>query len=99
MTWYVYCENEIGEIALWNIFKNKSFQAEVEQLLGDVISKSDFDERLNRIVKYYFKSKCEYEVCLATWPRGEVVKKISVYDQIYMNWPKFCRCIWEGYDD
>lgn len=98
MTWYVYCDSGTGKIVPWNIFEHRSFREEVEQLLSEAFSKSVFDEKLNYIVKYYFWRKCEYEICLATWPNMEIVEKISVYDQIYMNWEKFCRYVWGGED-
>lgn len=38
---------------------------------------------------YYFWSKCEWEIMITDWPRGEVEKKVDVFQQVEQNWEAF----------
>lgn len=58
------------EIVTWNVFKHSSFSKEVYQLSIEhrELSLSDFSEKLKRICRYYYWSKCEWEVVVTSWP-------------------------------
>ena len=64
---------------------------------GKVRYKEIMDEYLDKVnfyAKYYFHSKCEYEVIISDWPPSPPEKefkelKVSVYDQIALNWNRF----------
>ena len=67
-------------------------------------NKMDFDSQLKFVfekevrsyLRYYFGSKCEWEIVVTTWPARlidaselEVSQKLDVYEQVMMNWQPF----------
>ena len=78
--------------------------------------RTEFIKEIDNQLKYYFWSKCEYEIILTSWPTFmtstqlynaiesegdyrtsvdlETEIKISVYDQIKLNWSAFVNYIW-----
>lgn len=46
---------------------------------------------LKRECLYHFRSKCEYEVVVQTFPGGQHSRKINVYDQFLANWVAFSK--------
>lgn len=45
----------------------------------------DLKEFVKSTSMYYWWSRCEYEIVLCQWPKGNVERKIDVYEQIMMN--------------
>lgn len=99
MVWNVYVENfNKKEIEVYNIFDHVSFDNGVKKAYKQ--HKDDFDafaESVKRELMYYFWSKCEWEIILSDWPpSGKFdVKKVSVYDQIMLNWETFIHYVWD----
>ena len=128
MTWNVFRENiNRKEIVKYNIFNHSGFADEVDELLKEEVSKDEFDEKLRRILFYYFGSKAEYEVVITSWVphiskeeldrlnteyeeynnkwghypykinvSPDVGEKVSIYDQVMMNWHCFVDMVWKN---
>ena len=49
-------------------------------------------------LRYYYWSKCEWEIVLSDWPPSETFKKekVDVYSQVVLNWDIFSEYIWEN---
>lgn len=45
-------------------------------------------------MKYYFWSKCEWEIIICPWVGKADDIKIDVYDQLMLNWDKFVDYVW-----
>lgn len=102
LKWYVYLENvNSRSIVTYNIFKHFNFYQDVKETIRQIEDKQDFSERIKRIAKYYFLSKCEYEILITSWiaTNNFKDKKIDVYDQLELNWDRFIDYIWENKKD
>ncbi len=68
MIWNVY-DHDINrrEIKTYNVFRHHSFREDVEKLLKENLTYDEFSEKLNRTAQYYFWSKSEYEIVIASW--------------------------------
>lgn len=107
LQWYVYTENiNKREIEIYNIFDHSSFKKDIINSFNENWNESDiiesaiaFREKVKNIVSYYFSGKCEWEIILSDWPpapEGKFnKKKISVYDQLMLNWNPFTNYIIE----
>ena len=58
-------------------------------------TKADLDEVLESDARYYFWSKCEYEMIIHSWPEQKNDQKVDVYQQLKLNWPIFLDFFWE----
>lgn len=96
MEWYVYYHDfNARKIIQWNIFKHGTFKAEVENLLKEKLTRTEFDALLERKLMYYFWAKCEYEVVLTPWVDNADGVKIDVYEQVMMNFNRFVDYLWQ----
>ena len=101
LKWYVYIGNaNSGKIEQFNIFHHGSFLTETEVIFHE--NRKDFNafqEELRRALRYYFWSKCEWEVVIDHWPHFDDPRfkneKIDVYDQVMLNWPVFTKYVWK----
>ena len=60
----------------------------VEQYRKAKTKPQSFDEFKIFIAKesmYQWWSRCEYEIVLQSWPKGDIEKKIDVHQQVMMN--------------
>ena len=99
LKWYVYLENINGRnIVTYNVFKHFNFYQDVKEAIKQIENRQDFSERIRQIAKYYFWSKCEYEILVTSWIMPDTFKdkKIDVYDQLELNWDRFIDYIWEN---
>lgn len=87
MDFLVYREDfTTGKIKPWNVFSHGSF----DRSLRELAEHGAFtEEEVRREAAYYFWSKSEYEIILSTWAARRQDMKVSVYDQIVMNWDLF----------
>ncbi len=53
------------------------------------------EEALINKCRYYFWSKCEYEVVVQGWPNEKIEKKIDVFDQLKANWQVFVTLVFK----
>jgi len=99
MVWNVYVENfNAKQMEPYNIFKHYSFNEGVKKAYKRY--KNDFDafaEEIKKELQYYFWSKCEWEIILSDWPPSDRFKpvKVSVYDQVMLNWDVFIQYVWD----
>ena len=99
MKWNVYFHNfNKNEIEVYNIFNHSCFTYEVKQAIKKYKDKDSFIDKLKSELRYYFWSKCEWEVIISPWVgRKEPCNaKIDVYDQVMLNWNVFADYVWEN---
>lgn len=95
MEWNVFFnDSNKNKIIEWNVFEHHKFSEEVKEIKNRNISKEEFNKIMQRIVLYYFWSKCEYEIILSPWTGRADDIKIDVYDQIMMNFDRFVDYCW-----
>ena len=85
----------------YNIFEHSSFVEDLKDNIkknGD--NRKEFDEKLKSIIRYYFWSKCEWEIIVSSliFTDRTKPKKVDAYDQIMLNWKIFENYIWENID-
>lgn len=99
MQWYVYTEDfNRKRIAKRNIFDHYEFNEGVKRIYKK--NKHDFDafaELVRKELAYYFRSKCEWETVVTSFPERAEFKaeKIDVYEQVMLNWDVFIKYVWE----
>ena len=99
MIWNVYVEDfNKKQIDAYNIFNHYSFNEDVKKAYKR--HKDDFhafSQAVKNSLMYYFWSKCEWEVILSDWPPSDnfSAAKVSVYDQVMMNWDVFIQYVWK----
>ena len=102
LQWYVYYENFNGKrIEPFNVFDHGSFLEDTKKNYKK--NKKNFDtfsEQLQRDARYYFWSKCEWEIILSNWPPSKqepIEEKIDVFDQLQLNWDYFVQYTWNWF--
>lgn len=100
LEWNVYIENFNGrEIVTYNVFSHPMFSGIKKQLKKNKdITFEEFEKIVKKELTYHFWSKCEWEIILSAWPPSDIFidKKVSVYDQIMLNWNRFISYAWEN---
>ena len=103
MEWNVYTSNiNHSDIEKHNVFDHYRLLEDCKKNYRK--NKNDreaFLERLRRDLMYYYWSKCEWEIVIDHWPhrdwhRGD---KVDVYDQVMLNWDRFCDYVWANKDE
>lgn len=94
MEWYVYVFSiNKQRIEKYNIFDHYSFRRDIFNLFyGNNSKEIDYEKELDKILKYYFWSKAEWEIIISPWAGGKIEQceiKIDVYSQVKMNWKTF----------
>lgn len=102
LIWNVYIEDFNNRcIKIYNIFEHYSFKKDLFETYNEFKEdKDNFLFRVKRLLQYYYRSKCEWEIILSDWPPSKKFDdmKISVYDQIENNWHIFSEYIWNNRD-
>ena len=94
--WYVYYhDSNAQKIIKWNVFNHGTFTKEMNEIKKKTSTKEEFAEKLDHMMRYYFLSKCEYEVIISPWVGRADDVKIDIYDQIHMNWNVFVDYVYE----
>ena len=100
LTWNVYLDDfNNRRIRTLNIFQHESFldgcRKAAKKYADD---KTGFEAQIEKLLKYYFWSKCEYEIVLDAWPPSPRFhpEKVDVYDQVKLNWPVFISWLWSN---
>ena len=99
MKWNVYFHNyNKNKIEVYNIFNHSCFTYEVKQAIKKYKDKDSFVDKLKSELRYFFWSKCEWEVIVSPWVgrKESCDEKIDVYDQVMMNWNIFADYVWEN---
>ncbi len=98
MHWLVFVEDFNGrKIEAYDIFRHGGFAEDVRKAYKK--NRNDFDafsKKVRGSLFYYFHSKCEWEIIASAWPPSDKVeqRKISVYDQVMLNWDVFIEYVW-----
>lgn len=99
LEWNVLYEDwNTREITSFNIFNHSGFYNDCKRYADEYKDdKWKFAKEVRNSLMYYFWSKCEWEVIVSSWPPIKEFKdkKISVFDQVDMNWNIFIEYLWE----
>ena len=88
MEWYVLLHDfNKDKIISYNIFNNSKLDKELKELKENYISKENFVSELDRILRWCFWSKSEYEIVVGDLFEKDLDKyeKIDVYQQLKPN--------------
>ena len=86
MIWNVYYRDiNSREIKVFNIFNHSYFREAITRLKKKKLPKEEFTKKLEREVRYYFWSKCEYEVVLTSFPPYIDKKELDRLNSEYEN--------------
>jgi hypothetical protein len=96
MKWNVFRFNcNAQKMEVYDIFDHESFKAYVEESLKECETKEDFAYQLINELRYYFWSKCEWEIEIIDWMRRQKNGlKIDVFQQIMLNFDRFVDYVW-----
>ena len=80
MEWYVFVEDFNGrKITKYNIFDHGSFMEGIRKAYKEHRNDREaFDKKVKSLMFYYFRSKCEWEVVISSWPPSDRVPEIKV---------------------
>ncbi len=102
LKWNVYVENfNSKKIEVFNVLKHYSFREECWNEARQLEDKNEFGACIKHWLMYHFWSKCEWEIILSDWPPSGRFndKKISVFDQVMLNWDVFIEYLWNNRDE
>ena len=97
LMWNVYYEDfNAQHIKIFNIFDHQRFVRYCVENIQKNNDEFSFEQQLRSDLQYLFWSKCEWECLLGSWPESKKFNKlkISVYDQINLNWDRFVEYVW-----
>lgn len=97
LKWNVYYENfNARKIEVYNVFKHPGFYADCSEAARKYQDKDAFTAAVLRSLRYYYWSKCEWEIVLTAWPPRQDFndEKIDVAGQIELNWDRFIDYLW-----
>lgn len=99
--WYVFVENiNKKQIEVYNIFDHYRFKQECDEAGTKYkYDFSEFEKAVRRSLMYYFWCKCEWEIMLSDFPPSKNFKdkKISVFEQVEINWGNFISYLYGYY--
>lgn len=99
LEWYAVIESPNAKsFKKINIFHYSNFIYDLEKVLSKHPTKEALSSELRYLLKYYFASKCEYEIIISSWPPDKIYpleEKVDVFDQINLNWDNFVDYIWQ----
>lgn len=102
LIWNVYIEDFNNRcIKTYNIFDHRGFKEDLLKIYNEYKdNKDEFLIKLQKSLQYYYWSKCEWEIILSDWPPSKKFndEKVSVYDQLVLNWDVFTEYVWNNRD-
>ena len=102
LIWNVYIQDFNNKcIKTYNIFDHYGFKQDLVKLYDEFKEdKINFLYNVDLSLKYYYWSKCEWEIILSDWPPSKKFNemKLDVYSQIKNNWHIFSEYIWNNRD-
>ena len=100
LEWYVYVSNfNARNIESHNVFNHGGLVDDIRKnLKKNGEDREAFEAQLRRDLMYWYWSKCEWEIIISHWPprQDAADAKIDVFDQIMLNWKRFCDYVWEN---
>ena len=97
LEWNVFIE-QYNEFKPYNIFSHGGFMTEVKKAYKQYSdNKKEFANQIQSELRYFFWSKCEWEIIVSAWPTSSKIKpvKIDVYTQVMWNWDNFIDYTWQ----
>lgn len=97
LVWNVYVEDFNGKrIRKFNIFDHGRLMDDFDKNIRKIKTFEEFCEEFERDLRYYYWSKCEWEVILSGFPAHDDFheEKIDVFDQIMLNKEIFFKYVW-----
>lgn len=102
LEWNVYVSDfNSGRIEKHNVFEHWGVMEDLKRITRKYRDRErvEFEEQMRRILKYYYWSKCEWEIVLDHFPQSEDInrfrpEKVDVWDQIELNWHIFADYVW-----
>ena len=84
MIWNVYVKkSSSSKVEIYDIFQFHAFRDDVDKLIKERLPRAEFEERLNRMVSYYFWGKVEWEITAAPYPTYVAYKEFDrVNDEV-----------------
>jgi hypothetical protein len=102
LEWNVFNEDyNRKQITILNIFNHSSFLRDCILASKTCKTCNEFSELVKRSLRYYFGTKCEWEIILSCWPPSSKFsgKKVDVYDQVMLNWDRFIEYLWSNKEE
>ena len=100
LEWYVYVYDFNGnDFIAYNIFHHAGFMTKLKEIAEQYGgSRIRFADHVTNALRYYFWGKTEWEIILSSWPPSDKCKprKISVFDQIMLNWERFNKYLFDN---
>lgn len=100
--WRVYYGDfNARRIKSYNIFNHGGFLRDAAHAAKKLKNREAFEHEIDICLRYYFWSKCEWEIILQHWPHKEGFRdeKIDVYDQVMLNRAVFMDYMWNHRKD
>lgn len=97
MEWNVYYYDiNKNQITTFNIFRHGRFREDVQDYLRTYATKTEFAERVERSLSYFFWCKSEYEILIRAWCGGSGKEeiKVDIYSQVMLNFDRFIDYLW-----
>ena len=97
LEWNVYVGDfNAKQIKVHNVFNHHRLMQDIEKKIKKIKEYDEFCEALHKDLRYYYWSKCEWEVLISEFVGSKDSKplKIDVYDQIMLNKDEFFRYVW-----
>ena len=99
LEWNVYVSDfNRGEIVKHNVFDHWRLMEDLKKIARKYKNseRAKFEDEMAGWLKYYYWSKCEWEIIIDHFPHCDRFKdeKVDVWDQIEMNWGIFCDYVW-----
>lgn len=99
LVWNTYREDfNSRRIVEFNVFDHYMFYDECRKAAMTYRDNFElFQNEIRKSLVYYFRWKCEHEIIISDWPPSDNFqgRKVSVYDQVMMNWEHFIKYLWE----
>ena len=98
--WNVYIYNiNLQQIEVYNIFNHGTFNAYCRKALEQAKDKDEFARLVKNELRYYFWSKCEWEIEIVDWlGHQKSGLKTDVFKQVSLNFDAFVDYVW-GFKD
>lgn len=95
-TWNVFIVDD--EVKQFNIFDHSHFFKECCKAFAECKHDKDvFAKMVESELRYWYWSKCEWELIISGFVRNNIERKIDVYEQVMLNWDRFIDYLWDWY--
>lgn len=102
LEWNVFVSNfNSGRIEKHNVFEHCGVTEDLKRIARKFRDgeRKEFEEQMRHILRYYYWSKCEWEIVVDHFPPSDSKdrfrpEKVDVWDQISLNWQSFADYVW-----